>query len=132
MSDAAQTALFAVLVYVIGQTVQKIFLEPYQEQRRLIGETAYTLVYYANISDMALPDEQSEARKAIRKLAAQLRATAWTIPFYPVWAFVRLVPSRKAISEASAGLISISNSVGHGSTREQRDAVSDALKIDWK
>lgn len=133
LEKAALTAFFTVLVFVVGQFLQKFILEPVQEQRRLIGEVAFALVFYANVSTrFSAPEEKDEAQKSVRKLSAQLRATLWTIPFYNLLAALHIVPKREAINRASTGLIGFSNSFGEGSTRDIRDEIADALKIDWK
>jgi len=40
-----------VAIFVLGQVLLRFFLEPIQEQRRIIGEIASALVYLANIQD---------------------------------------------------------------------------------
>lgn len=47
---SAITVCGSVLVLVLGQWVLKFILEPIQEQSRLIGEIASSLIFYANIS----------------------------------------------------------------------------------
>jgi hypothetical protein len=134
MSDAekaALTALFAVIVYVAGQFVHKFFLEPIQEQRRLIGEVAFVIVFYANIDrELSTPEERAEAKKVIRKLASQFRATLWTIPLYRLFAFLRFVPKRDAVMKASSGLIGFSNSLGQVHSVDSREAIAKALNLD--
>jgi hypothetical protein len=43
---ALVTALLAILVFVLTQSFLKLFLEPIQEQRRLIGEVATALTVH--------------------------------------------------------------------------------------
>jgi hypothetical protein len=52
MSEAlkvALTALVGIIVFVLGQVVQKTFIEPIQEQRRLVEKIIHALAYFANI-----------------------------------------------------------------------------------
>ncbi|MBC7809857.1 MAG: hypothetical protein H7175_01850 [Burkholderiales bacterium] len=116
LETAALTAFFGVLVFVLGQFVQKFILEPIQEQRKVIAEIAFVLVFLRNVSKGSISTEEElhEANATIRRLAAQLRATLWTIPLYGVFARLRIVPERKAIFEASKALIGWSNSIYSG------------------
>jgi hypothetical protein len=41
-----------VAIFVLGQVLLRFFLEPMQEQRRIIGEIASALVYLANIHNL--------------------------------------------------------------------------------
>jgi hypothetical protein len=136
MSEAALTAFFAVLVYVIGQFVQNFILAPVQEQHRLIGEVAFTITYYHNVKPSLQTTEDkelAEAKDAIRKLASQLRATAWTIPLYWLFAPLRLIPKRKAIMQASKSMIGYSNSLRYDDIKAQHEEeIIKALKIDWR
>lgn len=80
---AALTALFAVIVFVAGQLAQRFILEPIQEQRKIIGEIAFSLLFHANVMDMARRansgliqiEEPIEVAKTLRSLAGRLRAT---------------------------------------------------------
>ena len=52
MSEAlkiAFTALGAVIVFVIGEIVVKFLIEPIQEQKKLIGEIAGSIIFYSNV-----------------------------------------------------------------------------------
>ena len=45
----ALTAVSGVGIFVIGQIIQKWFIEPIQEQRKLVGEIVYSLAFHANL-----------------------------------------------------------------------------------
>lgn len=87
------TVASGTLVYVIGQGVQRFVLAPIEEQRRVIGEIDNERIFLANLvahlpyheppDDLKLvqPDDPVEASRRVRKLAARLRSTVWTIPF---------------------------------------------------
>lgn len=61
MSAAAVAAVLAVFVFVLTQSFLKLVLEPVQEQRRLIGEVAHALLYYANV----MPAESLNVKDAL-------------------------------------------------------------------
>lgn len=132
------TVLAGVVVFVVGQAIQRFILEPIQEQRRIIGDIANALVFLANVGplpewapagDLVLPASHEEASRTIRSLAARLRATLWTIPLYNWWAGLRLIPPRAAIDTASQQLIGWSNSLQRGQPDAARQRVAAALKL---
>ena len=140
MVTAIVTALLAVLVFVVTQSFLKLVLEPIQEQRKLIGEVAHALLFYANVYHLhmvKLPDEErkqelEETRKALRELAGRLRASLWTIPFCDTLALLRRVPKREDVLKASDQLVVWSNSLygSRGSDRSNAQRIiADRLGI---
>jgi hypothetical protein len=77
---AAITVVLGFVVFVLGQIAQRFFIEPIQEQRRVIGEIAYVVLYYGNVGSFATPELRQEALQTLRKLSGQLRASLWTVP----------------------------------------------------
>lgn len=131
---AALTAVFGIFVFVAGQAIQRFMLEPIQEQRRLIGEIAYALLFYGNVNYGYQPgtvhteDDFNLARIHLRKLAGQLLTTVNVIPLYWLLSFLQLVPSGRAVRSAATGLIGWSNSLS-GDTDGPRKRVATALRI---
>jgi hypothetical protein len=88
MVMAIATALLAVLVFVLTQSFLKLALEPVQEQRRLLGEVAHALLFYANRGPMGVElglytiDDLHETSRHLRNLAGRLRSSLFFIPFY--------------------------------------------------
>jgi len=108
---AAITVLLGFVVFVLGQIAQRFFIEPIQEQKRIIGRIAYVILYYANVMALAPKPRQDEASEELRKLAGELRATLWIVPSYRLFQGLGLVEKRENIISASAGLVGWSNSV---------------------
>lgn len=133
LETAALTALFGVTVYVTGQILQKFIIEPLQEQRKLKGEIAFALIYFANVNIVFNTEIEKEkavdASKELRKLASDLRRGLELIPLYWFFAFLRIVPSSKAIYKASEGLVGWSNTVFREDTEHHRNMVANALHI---
>jgi hypothetical protein len=135
MATAFVTALLAVLVFVFTQSFLKLVLEPIQEQKKLIGEVAHALLFYANVGPVgASEEERSRAREALRGLAGQLRASLWTIPFYDTLARMGRVPKREDLLEASTQLVGWSNSLNYEAhdRPERRKIIADRLGITEK
>lgn len=121
MSETLKIALTAVAgvgVFVLGQIIQRIFIESIQEQRRIVGRIAHAVTYYANMTypigidpdQLASPALATDAMKVVRGLASDLRATLTTIPMYPLMRVLGLVWSRDNVVKASSELIGMSNS----------------------
>ena len=119
MIGVVLTAGLAVVVFVLTQSFLKLVLEPIQEQKRLIGEVAHALLFYANVyhieafgppSERRI-EEMEEARRTLRGLAGRLRSSLWTVPFYATLAWLRVVPRKGDILEASTHLVGWSNSL---------------------
>ncbi|OHB91290.1 MAG: hypothetical protein A3D89_05805 [Planctomycetes bacterium RIFCSPHIGHO2_02_FULL_52_58] len=108
------TVLSGILVFVGGQLIAKFFIEPIHEQRRLIGEIAHSLIFYANLYSnpvLSKPERQNEAQKVLRRQACQLRERTHVIPWYKLWQSLRVVIKYNDIEEASSHIIGLSNSV---------------------
>lgn len=136
------TIVAGVAVFVVGQAFQRFVLEPIHEQRRIIADIAVALVFLGNVgpTPSSAPegyvvvggDEPVPASRQLRSLAARLRASLWTIPFYDTWAKLRIVKPRSAILDASRQVISWSNGVlsGEGLTARSKVASLLALPVD--
>ena len=116
------TILSGVTVFVLGQIVQRLFIEPIQEQRRVIGKIAHAVLFYCNTSGdpvLASPATPEEALKAVRGLAAELHATLAVVPFYGTCARLRLVWKAETVREACRLLVGISNSYGRSEHKSE-------------
>ena len=132
MLTAAITVLLGLVVLGLGQIAQKFFIEPIQEQKRVIGEIAYAVIYYGNVGDMSPPEIRVEAQQKLRDLSARLNATLWAVPRYRFFESRGWVEKRENVNAAKTGLVGWSNSVlmkdsPHG--RTHRSAVIKALDI---
>ncbi len=79
------TILSGVIVFVLGQTILKLFVEPWQMQRECIAKISNSLLLYANVYSNPGNNSKEEATlvsSEIRKLAAELVASCNRIPFY--------------------------------------------------
>ena len=133
---SALTVCSSVTVLVTGQIIIKFLLDPLTELRKLLGEISDSLTFYANV--YANPGQISEeitveAMRDLRQRSSQLWARALALPLYSLFRFLRLVPSKKQISEASSNLIGLSNSLGSGgdpkTNTEAAVAIREALGL---
>ncbi len=129
------TVCGGIFLLVAGQIITKFFIEPIHEQFRLIGEIADSLVFYANVygnPGFGDPERMSKASDKLRQQASQLRARTNAIRGYQLWQFLRIVPKREGVMEASRNLIGLSNSIHQGDPKtnnEREKAIIEYLRI---
>ena len=112
--QAAITALFGIIVYVIGQLVLKIFIEPFNELWLEIGETSNALILNISIitnpGSEIIPDEKRrDAKESLRQQATFLVSKTHAVIWYHIPSLLQLLPSKNDIREAHRELIGISN-----------------------
>jgi hypothetical protein len=115
---ASLTILGGVAVYVVGQLVQRFFIDPLHEQRRVIGEIDVGLTLWAR-EWASLPEwpagrsEQRErAQNSFREYASRLAASTNAIGPQLYWAAKRLgAPRLDDIRDAVQDLIGLSNNM---------------------
>lgn len=113
---ASITIAGGVIVYFLGHLFVTLFVEPIHRLRTLVGEIADSLVFYAPVygnPGSVRKEIADEAGETLRRQASQLRARAYSIPWYSFWAVLGLVREKTKIQEASTELIGLSNSC-HG------------------
>ncbi len=125
-------------VFILGQAFQRFVLEPIHEQRRVIADIAVALVFLGNVGPSSSApegyvaiggDEPIPASRHLRSLAARLRASLWTIPFYDTWALLRMVKPRVTILDASRQTIGWSNGVLSGEGLVSRSRLASLLSL---
>ncbi len=130
---ATVTVLVGVVVYVAGQVITKLLLEPVHELRLQIGKVADALLYFANVyynpkSNAYSSSELIEASHALRRSAAALVAHGQAVVLYQVFVAMRLIPSWKNLREAQGALIGLS-SLSSDETDDLRKQVEAALGL---
>ena len=86
----ALTAVAGIIVFVLGQIVAKLFIEPIQEQWKLRGKIVHALSYYSMLDKQKAPPEVvKEWTLTLRDLASQLQATT-AIPAYKCLSLIKL------------------------------------------
>lgn len=109
------TIIGGVSVFVIGQLLVKVFVEPIHKLRGLRGDIVGFLTYYSDVY-LSLPDlnKENDVRKVsteARKLGSDLMAKALTIPCCRFWGVLGVVPRFGGIKIAYKELIGLSNTV---------------------
>jgi len=110
------TVISGVLVFVLGQLLLKLVIEPLQELKKEIALTLDSIVFYENISSnpgFNSKEEIDKVSSVLRKHASNLKAKLSIIPFYTFWYMLRILPSKENIEIVSSNLIGLSNSLSN-------------------
>ncbi len=129
---ASITVALGFFVFVLGQFTQRLCIEPIQEQKRVIGEIAYLLDYYANVASVTKAGLTEEASRELRRLAGELRSTLRTVLGYRFFEFLRVVEKRDNVMRATSELKGVSLSIrmnDNPAARRHMSAVIKALNI---
>lgn len=134
--NAALTILSGLALLVVGQIVIRSFVDPIYELRKLRGEIADALIFYASVYMNPSPGfrtpEIDEARNALRSLGSQLEAKSHAIPFYRFFALIGAVPTLDSVKRARSDLIGLSNSLQGGNiehNERHRKEILEALNL---
>ena len=111
----AVTVVSGVLVYLLGEMLQTIWLTPLQKYKSIKHDIAVALSFYAreyaNVIDIANEDEKrvqkySEVSTKLRALSCELTGFIETLSWFKFG-----IPSKKRLTEAAKLLMGLSNSL---------------------
>lgn len=108
------TIFSGVAVFVIGQVVLKLFIDPIQDFKKVIGEISNCLINNAGnyFEPEKLGEEkQGEVAQELLRLSAKLNAQMSIIPLYSKLSRIYSCPSTDDVVVASKNLIEISNAM---------------------
>lgn len=115
LSAIIVTVVSGVLVYIIGEMLQTIWLAPLQKYKEIKHDVAVALSSYAreytNVIDFACAndkqlEEYREVCDTLRKLSCEIKGFIETLSWFKVG-----IPSKKKLAEASDSLMILSNSL---------------------
>lgn len=142
MDKVFVTIFCGVSVYVLGQIILRLFIEPIAELRKTISQVQYNLIYSAHIlhnSEVMDIEKINEVSLALRSLCAELHAKRAGIPLYPYLSWLVGLPSESKIRKGATNLIALSNwinlkehpkKLGHILKNSQELYENLSLKID--
>lgn len=114
-----------VIIYVIGEIIVKIVIDPVQELKRVIADIAFKLIHYSHVFKLAPSDKPSgeaageiinqekleEAANEYRRLASMLNAGYRLVPFYPIAKLLFFLPKEADIINARNALLEMSKEI---------------------
>ncbi len=131
------TVLSGVFVFVLGQIILKLFVDPWQKQRECIANISnHILMYSYMYSSPGMMDKEiiNQVSNETRGLASELIASCSRMPFYKAMTFTKLVLDLKTVKEVQSNLIGLSNSM-YKDERQRNDVriekIKDLLKINF-
>ena len=141
--------LAGVIIYVAGQIIVKIVIDPVQELKRVIAEIAFKLIYYSHVyrvtssGDAEASEEEAQKRvdsekleqaaDEYRKLASMLNAAYRLVPFYSLTKLIFFLPKETDIIEARNSLLEMSEEIFAAPKSfvisERRKVIEKLLKV---
>ena len=141
--------LAGVIIYVAGQIIVKIVIDPVQELKRVIAEIAFKLIYYSHVYRVTSSGDEKasegEAQKSVdsekleqaadeyRKLASMLNAGYRLVPFYAIARVLFFLPREADIIEARNSLLEMSEEIFAAPKSfviaEKRKSIEKLLKV---
>jgi len=103
------TIIGGTIIFVVGQLMLKLFIEPICRQHQVLGEIDHTFKHYKNLYGNIPPDFKMQAAKDFRRLALDVRTNAYSIRCYKMWSNVNVVLSKNTANNLSDELIQLSN-----------------------
>lgn len=119
-------AITAVLVFLAGQFLLKLTLEPAVRARETIVRARTTLDYYADVwanppAPRTEPNaRQNEASQALRRMGGELRTIPSSVLGYTLIRRLLSLPPREQLNVTATGFIGLSNNL-YGSSSSALD-----------
>lgn len=110
------TIFSGVTIYVLGQIIVKMFIEPVQEMKKTIARIKMDTHRYSHIivnSSVIEESDKKETSEILRNLSAELIAHIELIPRYKNTAKLFGLPGQKKVTDASVNLIALSNWINY-------------------
>ena len=129
MMNILLTAILAGLGYIIVK-----FIEPYRDYKKIVGEIANALSYYADLSGSDTKELQDEAHNVFLQKATRLRTHADQIAYsyYKPLAILADVPSIESMDAAHHALIELSDAIyisNHYNIGRYRTKIAENLRL---
>jgi len=139
--------LSGVIIYVLGEVVVKIVIDPVQELKRVIAEIAFKLIHYSHVFKLSAsddsetaggqkeiaPEKLEQAADEYHRLASLLNAAHRLVPFYSFARVVFYLPKEADILEARNALLEMSEEIFAAPKSfviaEKRKSIEKMLKV---
>ena len=136
-----------IFIYVLGEIVIKIVIDPVQELKRVIAEIAFKLIYYSHMYKLSASDESEPTTSArnidtqkleqtadeYRRLASLLNAGFRLVPVYGLTRIFFSLPKEVDIINARNALMEMSEEIFETPKSfvisEKRKSIETMLKV---
>ncbi|HHF2923665.1 hypothetical protein HJ030_17640 [Vibrio parahaemolyticus] len=106
------TVLSGVLVFVLGQIILKLLIEPIQSYKKHISKIGFDLIKFGNVLGNPKGKEDTVTNNACTKMrshSSSLYSYLYLVPFYKVTCRIFNLPTEDDVLEATKELIGLSN-----------------------
>ncbi|PIU74943.1 MAG: hypothetical protein COS76_03445 [Candidatus Portnoybacteria bacterium CG06_land_8_20_14_3_00_39_12] len=116
-----QTVISGVLIFLVGECIQKFILAPIIEHKKIIAKIDNRLKFYSDVilnppSGIVRYEtylkSYGKAKNVLRELSCDLEATYKAIPFKSLFHLFSLVSCKKQILDSAVSLIALYNLTG--------------------
>jgi len=139
--------LCGVIIYVLGEIIVKIVIDPVQELKRVIADIAFKLIHYSHVYQLSssgqspaetgekqiAPEKLEQAADEYRRLASMLNAAYRLVPFYPLARVAFFLPKEAAIIDARNELLEMAEEIFATAKSfviaEKRKSIEKKLKV---
>jgi hypothetical protein len=102
---------WSIIVYVVGQLLSKLFIDPLQNLRKTIGETRFNLAFHA--SEIHTPNSRTQEKSdkvcaALMKNSCDLLANLQAVSLYWLASRFQMAPPMKSVEDAAVQLRGLS------------------------
>jgi hypothetical protein len=134
-----------IIIYVLGEIIVKIVIDPVQELKRIIADIAFKLIHYSHVFKLSASGESATAEKEIdpekleqaaeeyHKLASMLNAGYRLVPFYALARIIFFLPKEVEIVNARNALMEMSEEIFTAQKSfvisEKRQHIEKLLKV---
>jgi hypothetical protein len=133
MSESLKIALTAVVgiaVFVAGQLIQRLFIEPIQDQRKAMGEILYVIDYYSSLHEEEFsPDIEKAAKKYLRRATSDLYRFTSIIPAYRFLSTVRILPKKTTVKAIAGSVAELTRKINCETLEKYHDAIMKELRM---
>ncbi len=136
-----ETIVVGLIILLAGQVLIRYVLDPLYEMhktRREIGDILLRLAdtYTAPRDIRIKSDLLMEVYRETRLAAAQIKTRSYAIPFYRLFALLRLVPTRSVVNEVALKLLLINFNISNENRDPQantaaRDEIAALLRLSY-
>ena len=127
------------LLFVLGQAILRLCIEPIQEHKRVVGRIANALTAHGNAAvlinsyrtDAEAKLKLDAAAAALHGLAADFRASTTVLPWYGLWVSFHIVHKRQVVWNVADHLLLWGGFNSAEDTYKRRTEIMSLLNLNF-
>ncbi|MDP5239954.1 hypothetical protein Q9Q94_10440 [Uliginosibacterium sp. 31-16] len=112
MDSVFATVISGTCVFIFGQLVLKLLIEPVHQLKRTLADISHTFVVHADLLcniDVISTEQKDELRSRLRTLCGQIHSDMALIPCYSIVRWIFFLPQKDNLYAGAQNLIGIGN-----------------------